>query len=68
MIKDDLISRVISKTREQMTGVDHEHLRIIMEEELNRYLITLKEGIDSESDIPAKLLLYTDTRRLGWTE
>lgn len=64
MIKDDLISRVISKTREQMTGVDHEHLRIIMEDELNRYLITLKEGIDSESDIPAKLLLYTDTRRL----
>ena len=31
MIKDDFISTVIAKTREKMTGVDHDHLRIIME-------------------------------------
>ncbi len=64
MITDDAISRILVKTKEQMTGIDQDGLRIILEETLSCYIITIKEGLEAISDIPDKIRSYMENKRL----
>ena len=64
MIVNDVIGDIITKAQAQMTGVDHDKLRHILEETIGRYTFTLRDGLDGTSDVPQKIELYTANRRL----
>jgi integrase/recombinase XerD len=64
MITDDAISRIIARTKVEMTGVDQDALRVIMEDVLSSYDVTLKEGLEAVTDLPEKIKLYQDAKRL----
>ena len=64
MITDDAISMILGKTEAEMTGIDQVALRRILDEVFLRYDISLKEGMDSASDVPEKIRKYLDTLRI----
>lgn len=64
MIADDAISRIVERTRFEMSGIDQGALRVIIEDVLSSYDVTLKDGLDAVSDLPEKIGLYMDAKRL----